>query len=269
MNIIKFLLEVAFREGGSAIFWILVFGVIGFISGLVLTGFFWQKMKKASAKPDDLGVKRGSLVFCALLGLCVVPLCTFNGGLYGAIFFAEKTIKDGEFIEDALVASLGQELDMESFLEIVSEHQEGVAELKEDEAGQKLISIELLRNYIKISDDAILTIAQEYIIGKEDGSQMPGWLRWALEEVVHRLVDHQTEDFIQKAQKTVDLTEERANASYVSGDQLSWSIAHVVVKPEVVGIVKRVRYSTLVMILVQLVGILLIFGLLVKSKSSP
>jgi len=261
-EVVKLLAKVAFEEGGRAIFWVLVFGAIGGLIGLIITVLGWSVIKLWTKDVTNIWITRVRTLFGVALGFFVILLLAGNGGFYGLIWSAEKTIKNGEYVENVFVATVSQGLDEEGFINLLKENKGKLNEITGNtvqEGQEDQIPLGLLRAYIEMAEDEVLTLIREQFLSDNAGEQMPEWVKRALEKGIEKVV---VGGVTERIGKVLDEMEKKTGDSYISMDEVVWLVGNVFVKPEVVKFVEGFRVSILVSAIVQLAGILFIFAII-------
>lgn len=97
----KLVSELAFRETGRAILWLIIGSVLGLVLSALAVSVCRKLTKKVGLFPKDSFGVWGRRVFLVVFGFVTAGILMSNGALWGLFVAAEKTVVSQQLVEKA------------------------------------------------------------------------------------------------------------------------------------------------------------------------
>ena len=263
---IRFILELAFRETGRAILWLVLGGGLGLLISIVALVISWKVVKKFQLYKDNkIGLWGRRLLLVAWI--VMVPfILVSNGALWGLIVAAEKTVYSQELIEKAFEESLTP------LLSTLGEEKKGEKALFELVDGQFVGTdvIEAIDQLEKTWIDVIWERIVEAFQLKDSklGQNTPHWVKKLLIDKITSLGDSNvdTNEVLEQARETVEVARamDKKEDDLVFDRELAWAAGRVYGGHWTKRYAQSVRASLLIAAVIQ--GILTLLGVFVVMR---
>ena len=268
-ELIFWIVELAFKEAGRAIFWMILGGLLGIAMSVAILIFGWRSTKRFGFFNKNKWGRWSMRAMLVLLGLSLIPLLTVNGGIYGLIVAADKTVVEQELVEKAT-----QEAFEEALKEAISEIEQRTSEEGANQEPRyfdenEKLNLSLLREDINASEEMIYQFLKHRLLGEEGSifQNAPEWFRSFAEKVTRGWFENSDFGELFSGVETVlDDAEQRKGVGEVTTGDLGWSIGKLYMLPSARQFGKDLRSTILVglvgQVIVLVLGHVVVIGLI-------
>ena len=250
-EIFKIVWDVAWKDGGRAILWMIVGGGAALLISIGILFFSYFLLKLIPLFKGDDGRQWGRRLILIAWFLFIPATLMGGGALWGLILAAEKSAVERELIEMSLSAGMRPALDKAlDELEVNNPEVEFVDAVRNEEGE---ISLDALEGVLEDCESTYLVALKDqittHLLGESSEGKVPEWLRPILQKhLIEGQIDKLgAEQILNRAQAILTETRKQAEGSEsVTSQELCHGFSKVLVVPEVQKYAKVTRSSVIV-----------------------
>jgi hypothetical protein len=249
IEIWKLVSELAFREGGRAILWLLIGGGLGLLLSLLGILVCWISTKKSRLFRDDSYGTWARRILLLVWMIVVPAILVSNGALWGLFVAAEKTVVSQNLIEKAFQESLTTPL-----TSLIDEVVRGEATLQRVE--QQLLVSELKVTIDGAEEELVTVVWEKFAAAFKGGdsaaeSKTPLWLKNLIAKAILHLSEGDgvnVSELLRQAREVVVMAQslDGTKDDLVTEKELAWSAGAVIGVPLAKEYAKSLRVGLLI-----------------------